>query len=112
MNISIDQLPATITTYLVSHTARDLDAAMRWYADDAEVTDEGKPYRGRDEIRAWLGSAASEYTYTIDLIGARQVDDATYVATHHLEGNFPGGIADLDFTFTLQDGLITRLVIA
>ncbi len=112
MNISIDQLPTTITAYLVSHTARDLDAAMRWYADDAEVIDEGKPYYGRDEIRAWLGSAASEYTYTIDLIGARQVDDTTYVATHHLEGNFPGGTVDLDFTFTLQDDLITRLVIA
>jgi hypothetical protein len=32
------------------------------------------------------------------------------VATHHLEGNFPGGTVDLDFTFTLDDNLITRLV--
>jgi hypothetical protein len=112
MNISTDQLPTTITAYLTSHTARDLDAAMQWYAADAEVADEGKTYRGHDEIRGWLTQAAGEYTYTVDLIGARQVDDHTYVATHHLEGNFPGGTVDLDFTFTLEDDVITRLVIA
>jgi hypothetical protein len=30
---------------------------------------------------------------------------------HHLEGDFPGGVADLHFRFTLRDGLISRLVI-
>ncbi|MGW6195047.1 nuclear transport factor 2 family protein [Kribbella sp. NPDC055110] len=105
-------LPDTITKYLISQVTRNVPAAMRWYADDAEVTDEGKTYRGHDEIRAWLASSASEYTYTIELVSARQVDEQTYVATHHLEGNFPGGTVDLDFTFTLIDGSITRLVIA
>jgi ketosteroid isomerase-like protein len=105
-------LPATITNYLAAHTARDLDAAMQWYAADAVVTDDGTTYRGRDEIRAWLGRAASEYTYTAELVAARQVDDTTYVATQHLEGNFPGGTVDLDFTFSLDVGSITRLVIA
>ncbi|TCC26182.1 nuclear transport factor 2 family protein [Kribbella sindirgiensis] len=105
-------LPDTITKYLISHVTRNVPAAMRWYADDAEVTNDGKTYRGRDEIRAWLASAASEYSYTTELTGTRQVDEQTYVATHHLEGNFPGGTADLDFTFTLTDGSITRLVIS
>jgi len=105
-------LPATITNYLTAHTARDLDTAMQSYADDAVVTDDGKTYRGRDEIRAWLGRAATEYSYTSELVAARRVDDTTYVATHHLEGDFPGGTVDLDFTFTLDDDLIVRLVIA
>ena len=104
-------LPDTITQYLAGHIARDVDAAVQWYADDAEVTDEGKTHRGRAEIRAWLGSAASEYTYTTELTGVRQIDDHTYVATHHLEGDFPGGTADLDFTFTLDNDLIAKLVI-
>ena len=108
----VHMLPDTITKYLAAHTARDLDSAVQWYYDDAEVTDDGKTYRGRDEIRAWLGRAASEYTYTTELIGSRQVDDSTYVATHHLEGDFPGGTVDLDFTFTREDDMITRLVIA
>jgi hypothetical protein len=105
-------LPDTITKYLISHVTRNVPAAMRRYADDAEVTDDGKTYRGHDEIRAWLAGAASEYSYTTELTSARQVDEQTYVATHHLEGNFPGGTVDLDFTFTLIDGVITRLVIS
>ncbi len=105
-------LPDTITKYLISHVTRNVPAAMRWYADNAEVTDDGKTYRGHDEIRAWLASAASEYSYTTELTSARQVDEQTYVATHHLDGNFPGGTADLDFTFTLIDGRIARLVIS
>jgi hypothetical protein len=30
---------------------------------------------------------------------------------HHLEGDFPGGVVDLHFRFTLRDALIARLVI-
>ena len=105
-------LPDSITKYLISHVSRDVPAAMRWYAYDAEVTDDGKTYRGRDEIRAWLESSASEYSYAIELTSTRQVDEHTYVATHHLDGDFPGGTVDLDFTFTLVEGRIARLVIA
>ena len=105
-------LPDTITKYLIGHVTRNVPAAMRWYTDDAEVTDDGKTYRGRDEIRAWLARSASEYSYTTELTSTRQVDEHTYVATHHLEGNFPGGTVDLDFTFTLENDVITRLVIA
>ncbi len=39
------------------------------------------------------------------------VDDSHYDARHHLEGNFPGGVVDLHFRFTLRDGQIARLVI-
>lgn len=105
-------LPDTITKYLISHVTRNVPAAMRWYADDAEVTDDGKTYRGHDQIQAWLASAASEYTYTTELTSTEQVDDHTYIATHHLEGNFPGGTADLNFTFTLTNGKITQLIIS
>jgi hypothetical protein len=98
-------LPTTITKYLAS-------PSLSLYADDAVVTDDGKTYRGRDEIRDWLGRAASEFTCTTELIDTRQIDANTYVAANHLEGNFPGGTVDLQFTFTLEDDLITRLVIA
>ncbi|MER7244051.1 nuclear transport factor 2 family protein [Kribbella sp. NPDC000426] len=105
-------LPDTIKNYLTSHTTRDLDGAMQWYTPDAEVTDDGKTYHGPDEIRAWLANAATEYTYTTELTATRQLDPNTYTATHHLKGNFPGGTADLDFTFTLRDNLIAKLAIS
>jgi hypothetical protein len=105
------ELPEIITSYLIAHEARDLEGAISCYAPDASVTDEGQSYTGADEIRAWLARSASEYTYTIELIGAAALDEHRYDVIHHLEGDFPGGQVDLHFRFTLNDGKITRLVI-
>ncbi len=107
-----DTLPTLITDYLVAHQARDLDAAVAAYAEDAAVVDEGHTYRGPAEIRDWLANAASEYTYTIELTGTEKIDDTHFVAIHHLEGNFPGGVVDLRLRFTLRDGRIAELTIA
>jgi ketosteroid isomerase-like protein len=109
--IAPDDLPAAISGYLVAHRARDLDTAIPYYADDAVVTDEGQDYSGPDEIRAWLGRSASEYTFTTEVTGASQVDGQHFDVAHHLEGDFPGGVADLHFRFTLAGGLIAQLVI-
>jgi ketosteroid isomerase-like protein len=105
------ELPDTITDYLRAHQARDLDTAMRYYTADAEVIDEGRTYTGHDAIRAWLGRSASEYTYTTELVSAARWGDDGFDAVHHLEGDFPGGVVDLHFRFTLRDGSISRLVI-
>jgi hypothetical protein len=109
--ITADELPEPIQTYLTAHQARDLDAAMPCYAPDAAVTDEGSTYTGHDEIRAWLAKSASEYTYTVKLTSAAAFGADRYDAVHHLEGDFPGGVVDLHFRFTLRDGLISQLVI-
>jgi uncharacterized protein (TIGR02246 family) len=104
-------LPPVITRYLAAHQARDLDPALACYAEDAVTVDEGHAYRGKHEIRDWLARGAGEYTYTIELVAARRIDDEHYVAVHHLEGDFPGGIVDLRFQFTLRDAHIAELVI-
>lgn len=103
-------LPAVITRYLAAHLARDLDPAMACYTDDAVAVDEGHTYRGRREIRDWLGRAIAG-SHTVTLLPANRVDDEHYVVVHHLEGDFPGGVVDLRFRFTLRDGRIAELVI-
>jgi uncharacterized protein (TIGR02246 family) len=108
----VNELPEPITAYLAAHLARDADAALPLFTDDAVVVDDGHTHRGPDQIRDWLGRAASEYTYTTELTGASRLDDDRYVATHHLEGDFPGGVVDLRFRFTLREGRIAQLVIA
>lgn len=105
-------LPAVIAGYLTAHQARDVDTAIAMYADDATVTDEGRTHTGHAEIRDWLANAASEYTYTVELTGTRRIDDDHWIATHHLEGDFPGGVVDLNYDFTLRDGRIQHLTIA
>jgi ketosteroid isomerase-like protein len=105
------QLPEIISSYLTAHQARDLDVAIQGYEPDATVTDEGRTYRGPAQIRAWLARSASEYTYTVMMTGATRLDEDHYDVMHHLEGNFPGGTADLHFRFTLRNGRIARLLI-
>ena len=110
-HIDPTELPEIITSYLKAHDARDLDVAVRTYAPDATVTDEGRTYEGREEIGRWLARSASEFTYTIEMTGATKLDDDHYDVTHHLEGTFPGGQVDLHFRFALRDNAVARLAI-
>ncbi|WP_329000811.1 nuclear transport factor 2 family protein [Kribbella sp. NBC_00709] len=109
--IATDQLPEVITRFLAANVARDADAAIQLCRPDAVVTDDDHTFRGHDNIRDWVANAASEFTYTTELTSAGRLDDTHYDAIHHLEGNFPGGVADLHFRFALRDGLIETLTI-
>ncbi|MFJ4821657.1 nuclear transport factor 2 family protein [Streptomyces bacillaris] len=110
---SIDpaELPTTISRYLTAHTARDTAAALATLAPDATVTDEGRTHRGHAEIEQWLTGAAGAYTYTTEVLGAQRTDTDHWTVTQRLEGDFPGGVVDLRFRFSLGGGLIERLVI-
>jgi len=109
--IDQSELPEVITRYLSAHKAHDLDAAIECYTIDGSVTDEGRTYKGPQEIRAWLLRSASEFTYTIEVVGATKSSDAHFDVLHYLEGNFPGGTVDLHFRFVLREGKIAQLVI-
>jgi ketosteroid isomerase-like protein len=105
------QLPEVIIAFLAAHQAGDIARALGGYRPDATVTDDGKTYHGHDEIRAWLSRSATEFTYTVEMTGATKLDRDHFDATHHLEGNFPGGQVDLHCRFALRDGEIAELVI-
>ena len=109
--ISWEQLPAAITTYLTAHRDRDVETALGALAGDATVTDEGRTHRGRDEVRTWLTRAGSGYTFTTRFTGATRAGDAHVDVRQRIEGDFPGGVADLHYRFTLDGDSITRLVI-
>jgi len=106
------ELPASVRGFLAAHAVRDLDAAIRAFSPAAVVIDEGKTFRGVDEILGFLSEAGSEFTYTAELMSVRRTDDAHWVAGHRLEGDFPGGVADVDYRFTMDGDLIAELVIA
>jgi hypothetical protein len=110
-DVTPSQLPAIIRTFLVDHAARDADAAARAFAPTAVVRDQGETFRGAAEVLAFLRHQGGEFTYTTELRGGRRIDETHWVAVNHLEGDFPGGVADLDYRFTVADGLITELEI-
>ena len=104
-------LPAAVRTYLTAHEARDTATALSAFTADAAVTDEGHTVRGRDAIEIWLGSAGSEYTFTTEFTGALSTGPDSVDVMQRLEGDFPGGVADLHYRFTLDGDAISRLVI-
>lgn len=107
-----DELPATIRAFLAAHAAREADAAVRTFTDDAVVVDQAETFRGTDQVLAFLRDAGSEFTYTTELVAARRDDDAHWRVVNRIEGDFPGNVADLTYRFTLADGLISELTIA
>lgn len=110
MTIEWDALPDNIKTFMTALDSRESDRALATLTPDAEVTDEGRDYQGHEDIGAWLATAAGEFTYTTEFTGATTTDTTIDVG-QHLEGNFPGGVADLHYRFTLDGALISRLVI-
>ncbi|RJK95992.1 nuclear transport factor 2 family protein [Vallicoccus soli] len=106
-----DELPAAIRAYLAAHAARDTDTALRAFAPDAVVVDDGATYRGTEEVRRFLSRAGAGFTYTTRLLAARR-DDAHWLVTQRLQGDFPGGVVDLGFRFTLDGDRVAELVIA
>ena len=110
MTTEWEALPDTIKTCMTALSTPEDDRARDTFTADAVVTDEGRDYTGRHEIGAWLTASAGEYTYTSEFTGATTTDTTIDVG-QHLEGNFPGGVVDLHFRFTLDGALISRLVI-
>jgi ketosteroid isomerase-like protein len=111
-SIQPDQLPTKVRGFLAAHVARDADAALRAFSPTAVVVDDGTTYRGTEEIRGFLSKAGAEFSYSTELLGAERVDDAHWVATNRLEGDFPGGVVELGYRFTMDGDLIAELVIA
>jgi hypothetical protein len=108
---SWDALPETIKTYLTAHDNGENARVLDTFTADAVVTDEGHDEAGREQIEAWLNGPAGEFTYTTQFISATTLDADRVDVLQRLEGNFPGGVADLYYRFTLVGALISRLVI-
>ncbi|MGY1733123.1 nuclear transport factor 2 family protein [Geodermatophilus sp. SYSU D01045] len=107
-----DQLPAPIREYLAAHAARDADAALRAFTPTAVVVDDGTTYRGTEEVRRFLTRSGAQFSYTSTLVATERTDDAHWVATHRLEGDFPGGVVELGYRFAMDGDLVAELVIA
>jgi SnoaL-like protein len=105
--ITASELPEVIVSYLDRRASGDPTSAADLFTEDAIVSDEGHTYRGRDSIRAWIREGLSKYQYTVTFLAARAEDDQ-FTVTNRLQGNFPGGVVDLTYTFRLTDDAAIR----
>lgn len=106
-----DGLPETVKAYLTAHDDGDHAKVLATFTADAVVTDEGHDHAGHKQIMAWLDGPASEFTYTTEFISATTTEVDRVDVLQRLEGDFPGGVADLQHRFTINGALISRLVI-
>jgi uncharacterized protein (TIGR02246 family) len=100
-----------ISRYFTAQSARDFETLVGLFTDDGVVADEGKIWRGKSGIREWRDKAASAYQYTTQVLQVHEDDEDEYTALVRLEGNFPGGIVELEYHFALKGDLIRTLEI-
>ena len=103
--------PPVIQRYFQASGTNDVRGLVDCFTDDARVSDEGKTYRGRDDIMNWWEGSVSEWIYTTTVTGSQSVSATEHLLMVHIAGNFPGGEANLTFHFTLRDGLVASLEI-
>lgn len=109
----VDALPPVVAHYLSAQDdAHDRASLVTAFALHATVTDEGITHEGQDAIGHWLTTAATEYTYTTTLIGQRRDETGQWAVLARLDGNFPGGTAELAFRFRVLNDTIEELLIA
>jgi hypothetical protein len=100
IDISTAALPAAVAGYFSRTTGDDPRDPAELFSPTATVTDDGHNYQGREAITAWMGRTGSEFTFTVTPV--RTEHDATSTTVvNRLAGNFPGGVVDLRYRFTL-----------
>jgi hypothetical protein len=107
-----ESAPAIVARYLSAADAGDIKTLAECFAPTGSVVDEGETYRGHDAIFGWRESLAGKWVYTSSVTGSEAIGVNEYRVKVHVEGNFPGGVADLVFRFRLRDDLIDELFIA
>jgi ketosteroid isomerase-like protein len=105
----LEKAPAPIVRFMDAAAQRDYDALAACFAVDATVSDEEQTHRGRNEIRQWQKDTRAKWDYTVTIIGGEHAGENEYVVAIHLQGNFPGGQADLNYRFSMRDRLIGGL---
>ncbi|RKT79067.1 SnoaL-like protein [Terracoccus luteus] len=105
---TLEQLPTPIRDFLRAQEASDAEAALALLAPGAVITDLGETFSGEPALRHFVSEAGAEFTYTSEVTKVAR-DGAVWVVGHHLEGDFPGGTADLDYRFALDGERVGRL---
>jgi phenylacetic acid degradation operon negative regulatory protein len=104
-------LPAPIRTFVDATNAGDTARFVAAFAADAELDDWGRRFHGRDGIAGWneTDNIGKRARFTVE--GGRPGSkDGEYLLDVTVGGDGFNGRSTL--TFTVADGLISRLVLA
>jgi ketosteroid isomerase-like protein len=107
-----DTYPEILRRYFSAVERRDLDLLDTCFTDDVTLTDDGRTYHGREQIRAWREAAGPAYEYVVEVVDWTHADESTYVVETAVASTDSGDPVELKFRFMMQGQLIRELRIA
>ena len=105
-------LAPAIAAYIAAANARDTSRVASFFAEDANVFDEGQHRIGTQAIAQWMQDTARRYQPKVEVLDVQQRTGKVLV--HNLiSGTFPGSPLALRYMFRLNEqGKIARLDIS
>jgi hypothetical protein len=106
--ILVNTLPSVIACLIRAQNNYDSMAYATAFSRHAQVLDEGKTYKGRNEIQNWIDKANKTFKTVmkpVEYFADQQMLKA------EISGNFPGSPLVLNYFFDIKDGEIHSLKI-
>ena len=105
-------LAPAIAAYIAAANARDTSTVASFFAEDANVFDEGQHRIGTQAIAQWMQDTGRRYQPKVEVLDVQQRTGKVLV--HNLiSGTFPGSPLELRYMFRLNEqGKIARLDIS
>lgn len=112
MTTQTSLLAPAIEAYISAANARDSSAVASFFAEDANVFDEGHHRVGTLAIAQWMDETARKYQPRVEVLDVAQRTGKVLVK-QRVSGTFPGGSVELRYVFRLNEqGKIARLDIS
>ncbi|AUM69934.1 nuclear transport factor 2 family protein [Pseudomonas fluorescens] len=112
MSNPVSSLAPAIAGYIAAANARDSSAVTRFFAENANVFDEGQHRVGAQAIAQWMEDTARRLQPRVEVLNVQQRTGKVLVQ-NLISGTFPGSPLELRYTFRLDEqGKISRLDIS
>ncbi|MFL9838732.1 nuclear transport factor 2 family protein [Flavobacterium sp. ST-75] len=104
-------LPKVVLGLVKAQNDFDAVAYADCFSENAEVLDEGKTYKGKDEIKAWIEDANKRYQVTMNPVAFTKAGDTNNVLSAEISGSFPGSPLVLQYHLNIVNEQIHSLEI-
>ncbi|WP_134091393.1 nuclear transport factor 2 family protein [Olivibacter sp. XZL3] len=101
-------LQPVLLSLVEAQNNHDSKAYAECFTDTAIAHDEGKTYKGKEEIRQWIEKANREYNAVMKPLDYSE-SEAENLLTAEVSGDFPGSPAILKYHIRMENVLISSL---
>lgn len=104
------ELPKIIADYIKLSSQKEAVDTATYFTNDAAVKDEGKTYKGQEELKNWLKKAAG-YNFNVEILDNEKKEHSYFVFARLTDDFPPPNPVKITYHFTLKDGKTADLFI-